>query len=53
MPAWGMAHDDDVIWSIVAFLRKLPQLEPDAYAQMTADAAPVHHDEKLETDATP
>jgi mono/diheme cytochrome c family protein len=45
MPAWGMAHDDDVIWSIVAFLRKLPQLEPDAYAQMTAEPLAIDAEE--------
>jgi mono/diheme cytochrome c family protein len=53
MPAWGMAHDDDVIWSIVAFLRKLPLLEPEAYVQMTADAASAHDDSKLEPDTSP
>ncbi len=37
-----MTHDDDTIWSIVAFLRKLPALKPDEYAQMTANAAAAH-----------
>jgi mono/diheme cytochrome c family protein len=45
MPAWGMTRDDDAIWSLVAFLRKLPLLEPEAYAKMTADAAPEHSEE--------
>jgi len=31
MPAWGKTHDDRSIWSIVAFLRKLPELTPDQY----------------------
>jgi mono/diheme cytochrome c family protein len=25
MPAWGVTHDDETLWSIVAFLRKLPE----------------------------
>jgi mono/diheme cytochrome c family protein len=40
MPAWGLTHDDDTIWSIVAFLQKLPGLTAEQYAQMTHDAAP-------------
>ena len=39
MPAWGITHDDATIWSIVAFLRKLPELTAQQYAQMTAAAA--------------
>ena len=45
MPAWGMTHDDNTIWTIVAFLRKLPELKPDQYAQMTAHAAAGHAEE--------
>ena len=45
MPAWGMTHDDNTIWTIVAFLRKLPELKPDQYAQMTAHAAADHAEE--------
>ena len=44
MPAWGMTHDDNTIWTIVAFLRKLPELKPDEYAQMTANAAADHEE---------
>lgn len=35
MPGWGATHDDAVIWSIVAFVEKLPSLSPDEYAAMT------------------
>ncbi len=42
MPAWGLTHDDAVLWSIIAFLRKLPELTPEQYAAMTAGAAAVH-----------
>jgi mono/diheme cytochrome c family protein len=45
MPAFGPTHDDDRIWSIVAFVRTLPGIDPETYAQATAasaDAAAVH-----------
>jgi mono/diheme cytochrome c family protein len=32
MPAFGPTHDDETIWAIVAFLRKLPHLSPQDYA---------------------
>ncbi|MFZ0256542.1 MAG: cytochrome c [Gammaproteobacteria bacterium] len=34
MPAWGPTHGDDELWAIVAFLRKLPSLSPQAYQLM-------------------
>lgn len=37
MPAWGPTHDDRKIWSIVAFLEKLPHLSPTDYEQMEQD----------------
>lgn len=37
MPAWGITHDDNTIWSIVAFLQKLPGLTAEQYAQMTSE----------------
>jgi mono/diheme cytochrome c family protein len=40
MPAWGGSHDDMTIWSMVAFLRKLPGLSPEAYKAMVAAAPP-------------
>jgi mono/diheme cytochrome c family protein len=49
MPAWGATHDDQAIWSMVAFLQKLPALTPEQYARMTAHADEDHahhHDEE-------
>lgn len=43
MPAWGRTHDDRTLWSIVAFLRKLPGLTPAQYHAM-ANAAPRSRD---------
>ena len=44
MPAWGRTHSDDAIWALVAFVKKLPQLTPEQYQQMTAGGGePAHH----------
>ena len=42
MPSWGKTHSDDDVWNLVAFLKKLPDLEPDQYRAMAggADAPP-------------
>lgn len=40
MPAWGGSHDDDTIWSMVAFLHKLPELTPAGYKDIVARAPP-------------
>lgn len=36
MPAWGATHDDTEIWSLVAFIRKLPKMTPDDYRASTS-----------------
>jgi Cytochrome C oxidase, cbb3-type, subunit III len=38
MPAWGPTHDDQRIWAMVAFLRKLPTLTAEQYQIITARA---------------
>lgn len=40
MPAWGASHDDPTIWSMVAFLQKLPDLDAAQYKQIVAAAPP-------------
>jgi len=45
MPAWGASHDDQTIWSMVAFLQKLPELSPAQYKDIVAKAPP---DEDME-----
>lgn len=44
MPAWGLSHDDEVIWSIVAFLGKLPNIDSAEYAAMTSGESSHHHE---------
>jgi mono/diheme cytochrome c family protein len=39
MPAWGKSLDDVAIWDIVAFLRQMPNLSPEAYQQMSKSEA--------------
>ena len=43
MPAWGATHDDATIWSMVAFLQKLPDMTPAQYQDIVA-RAPQDHD---------
>lgn len=40
MPAWGTTHDDQTIWSIVAFVRKLHGMTPAQYKDIVAKAPP-------------
>lgn len=48
MPAWGMAgHDDLTIWSMVAFIEKLPGMTPAQYKAIVAKAPP---DEDMDMD---
>ncbi len=35
MPAWGVTHDDDSIWGLVAFLQQLPTLDAAGYQALT------------------
>jgi len=49
MPAWGLdgSHDDQTIWSMVAFLEKLPGMTPEQYKAIVAKAPP---DEDMDMD---
>jgi len=42
MPAWGVTHDDEILWDVVAFLQKLPGFTPDQYRALTRNAAEEH-----------
>lgn len=43
MPAWGVTHNDGLLWNLVAFLRKLPELSPEDY-QALVKSAPTHEE---------
>ena len=38
MPAWPARHRDDEVWAMVAFLQRLPGLEPREYDRLTGAA---------------
>ena len=38
MPAFGLTHEEDKLWSIVAFVRELPGLQPEAYTVMVQES---------------
>jgi mono/diheme cytochrome c family protein len=44
MPAWGVTHDDELLWDVVAFLRKLPELSADQYQTLVKSAAKTHQE---------
>lgn len=39
MPAFGPMHSEEELWSLVAFVRRLPQLSPEDYQAMAAPPA--------------
>lgn len=43
MPAWGLTHEDERLWSMVAFLQKLPGLTPAAYQELVGSGEGGHH----------
>jgi len=38
MAAWGVTHDDTLLWDVVAFVRKLPELTPEQYETLVKNA---------------
>jgi mono/diheme cytochrome c family protein len=46
MAAWGVTHNDTLIWDMVAFLQKLPSLSPAQY-QTLVKSAPESHEEMM------
>lgn len=46
MPAWGKTHNDQLIWDMVAFVRRLPALNAQQY-QLAVASAPESHDQMM------
>ena len=46
MPAWGKTHDDQLIWDMVSFIRRLPKMSPEQYKAAVA-SAPEGHEEMM------
>ena len=38
MPSFGATHDDDDVWSIVAFVEKLPEMSAEQYRQLKQES---------------
>jgi mono/diheme cytochrome c family protein len=43
MPAWGVTHDDDSIWPVVAFITRLPNLDAAQYQELMDSAGGMGH----------
>ena len=41
MPAWGLTHSDEKIWSIVAFIEKLPGMTGTEYDSLETHIKPM------------
>jgi mono/diheme cytochrome c family protein len=35
MPSWAKVLDDDAIWEVVAFVRKMPEMSPEVYQELS------------------
>jgi mono/diheme cytochrome c family protein len=46
MPAWGITHSDELLWDVVALLRKLPELTKEQYDALVENAP--KHDELMQ-----
>jgi mono/diheme cytochrome c family protein len=44
MPSWGVTHDDELLWDIVAFLRKMPELTADEYQALVRSLSKTHEE---------
>lgn len=51
MAAWGRTHDDTLIWDMVAFLRKLPDVSPEQYQALIREAPEAHEEAMHSHDA--
>jgi len=52
MPAWGVTHDDQSIWALVAFVQKLPGLSATEYHALAGDGHPHSHEPHEHTGKT-
>lgn len=54
MPAWGPTHSDEQLWDLVAMVKRLPALTPDAYGPLASDPGEDghHHDHGATLHAT-
>ena len=53
MPAWGATHDDEILWDVVAFLRKFPELTAEQYQTLVKTAPKTHDMEHMDMGKSP
>jgi mono/diheme cytochrome c family protein len=53
MPTWSPSHDDAQIWSMVAFIDKLPGMTADQYQSMTSENVGHHNSSPASSSPTP
>ena len=51
MPAWGKTHSDEKIWSIVAFMKKLPGMTSEDYQKMESESGMMEEDHHHSNDS--
>jgi hypothetical protein len=51
MPAWGKSMEDEYIWDMVAFLRKLPVLTAEQYADEVQASGGHSHGDSASTES--
>ena len=49
MPSWGVTHNDELLWDIVAFLHKMPELTADEYQALVASKTHEEMMQEMET----
>jgi len=48
MPSFGVTHDDNDVWNIVAFMEKLPGMSAEEYQKLTQQAGPDFHEHTMQ-----
>ncbi len=50
MPAWGKTHSDELVWNMVAFMQRLPDMSPEQYRAASGDSEAGHTHDHSEGD---
>jgi mono/diheme cytochrome c family protein len=48
MPSFGATHTDEEVWSIVAFIEKLPGMSAERYRQLKQETPAASHEPIME-----
>lgn len=53
MPSWGATHNDELLWPVVAFVAKMPDLDSDEYRELVEQGSGHGHHADSESMAPP